>query len=70
MAIVSSDMDEPAHVHAKKNGKHAKFWLDPIVSLAFTKRLRRHELNESRKIVEQHREEFLEAWNDFFDNRP
>src|SRR5437868_12399081 len=29
----ASDKDEPPHVHVKKNGKAAKFWLAPIVML-------------------------------------
>lgn len=62
----ASDNDEPPHVHVKKNGKHAKFWLDPVVTLEFSKRFRPHEVTEIRKMVEQHHVEFVEAWNGFF----
>ena len=55
----ASDSDEPPHIHVKKNGKHAKFWLDPVVLLAFGRRFRNHELTTVRKIVEQNQEWFL-----------
>lgn len=61
----ASDSDEPPHIHVKKNGRHAKFWLDPM-TLAFNRRFRKHEMTEIRKIVEKHREAFLEAWHAFF----
>jgi hypothetical protein len=62
----SADGDEPPHVHVKKDGKHAKFWIDPVVMLAYSVRFRPHEVTEARKLVEQHREMFLELWNAFF----
>ena len=66
LEFYASDIDEPPHVHVKKNGKHAKFWLEPAVTLAFSSRFRPIELAESRRIVEAHRDELLEAWNVFF----
>ena len=65
----ASDDDEPPHVHVKKNGKHAKFWLTPTVSLDYNQRYRPHELNEVRKLVEEHHEQLLEEWNGFFGRR-
>jgi Domain of unknown function (DUF4160) len=62
----ASDEDEPPHVHVKKDGKHAKFWLTPVAMLDYSERYRMHELNEVRKRVEKNREKFLEAWHDFF----
>ena len=62
----ASDSEEPPHIHVKKNGKHAKFWLGPPVVLVFSQRFRPHELNEAKKIVEEHREQLLEAWREFF----
>ena len=69
IGFYASDEDEPPHVHVKKNGKHAKFWLTPAVLLGFSKRCRPHELNEMREIIEKHREELLESWNAFFGDR-
>jgi hypothetical protein len=64
----SSDDDEPPHIHVKKNRKHAKFWIEPIVVLEFSVRFRAHELTAARKIVERNREWFVQVWNDFFGN--
>jgi hypothetical protein len=65
----ASDNDEPPHIHVKKNGKRAKFWLTPVVALEYSQRFRPHELNEAMKLVHEHRERFLEAWNGFFGRR-
>jgi uncharacterized protein DUF4160 len=62
----ASDANEPPHVHVKKDRKHAKFWLLGAVESEFSDRFRPHELNEVRKIVEDHRTELLEAWREFF----
>jgi hypothetical protein len=62
----ASDQDEPPHIHVKKDKKHAKFWIDPVVLFEFSGRFRPHEVTEVRKLVEQNRELLLEAWNEFF----
>lgn len=65
----ASDGDEPPHIHVKKDGKHAKFWIDPVVLLEFSGRFRPHEVTEVRKLVERNRELSLEAWHEFFGHR-
>jgi hypothetical protein len=65
----ASDGDEPPHIHVKKNGKHAKFWIDPAVLLEFSGRFRPHEVTEARKLVERHRNLLLENWHGFFGRR-
>lgn len=66
LEFYASDIDEPPHVHVKKNGKHAKFWLEPTVTLAYSNRFRPYEFTEARQLVERHRERILEVWNVFF----
>lgn len=56
-----ADLDEPPHVHVGKEGKEAKFWVDPI-ALARSGRFREHELNEIKGILVGYREDILEAW--------
>jgi hypothetical protein len=63
----AGDGAEPPHVHAERDQCEAKFWLDPI-RLEWSQGFRRKEINQLRQIVEQHRERFLEAWNEFFGN--
>jgi hypothetical protein len=62
----ASDADEPAHVHVKKNGRHAKFWLRPVIEMEFNQRYRPHELNEIEKLIAENRPKLLEAWREFF----
>ena len=61
----SNEGDEPPHIHVERAEKYAKFWLEPV-SLAESRAFRNHELTELRKMVEEHREEFIVAWNEHF----
>ena len=54
---------EPAHIHVKAGGDEAKFWLNPP-SLAANYGFNVRELNDILRIVEDHRDELVEAWND------
>lgn len=55
------DLDEPPHVHVGKEGKEAKFWIDPI-TLARAGRFREHELGEIERILVENRANLLGAW--------
>ena len=59
------DPREPPHVHVTSGEKVAKFWLEPV-ELVNSKRLRPDELSGLMAVVEDHRAEFLEAWNAHF----
>lgn len=61
----SNEGNEPPHIHVEQDGAIAKFWLEPV-SLASSNRLRGHELRRLEHLVVEHRDEFLEAWHDFF----
>ena len=61
----SHEPDEPPHAHVDRENLSAKFWLDPV-QLARNFGFRAHELRTIQSVVEEHRQEFLEAWNDFF----
>ena len=56
---------EPRHIHVERAEKYAKYWLDPV-ALAESRSFRSHELTELRRLVEEHREEFIDAWNEHF----
>ena len=49
------------NIHIRRDNCVAKFWLDPI-SLQQTGGFNRAELNRIAKLVETHRELFLERW--------
>lgn len=61
----SNEGSEPAHIHIEQAGALAKFWLDPV-SLAASSRFSGHELRRLERQVSEHRQEFLEAWHDYF----
>ena len=58
---------EPIHIHVKQGRDEAKFWLSPIVALAFNRGLNGPTLNRAQRLVEHHREELERAWHEFFD---
>jgi len=61
----SREGHEPPHIHVERAEKYAKFWLEPV-ELAESRAFRSHELTEVRKMVEDHQEEFILAWNEHF----
>jgi len=61
----ASDRDEPVHVHVERDDDIAKFWLEPV-RLQGSKGFGRTELARVQRLVEQHREQLVRAWNEFF----
>ena len=61
----AGDGGEPPHVHVERDDCEAKFWLEPV-RLERSRGLRRKEINRVRELVEEHREQLLESWNEFF----
>jgi hypothetical protein len=61
----SHEPNEPPHVHVDRDDLSAKFWLNPV-NLARNLGFSERELLKIRKLVEDHREELLEAWHGFF----
>jgi len=45
--------------------KYAKFWLQPV-ELAESRGFRSHELTQLHLTIEEHRDEFIFAWNEHF----
>ncbi|MGI8617749.1 MAG: DUF4160 domain-containing protein [Gemmatimonadaceae bacterium] len=56
---------EPAHIHVRRGGDYAKFWLESV-KLVQHYGFRRSELTILKRMVEQHRAELLEAWYAYF----
>ncbi len=61
----SSDGTEPRHVHVERDASRAKFWLDPV-RLADSGGFRDVELDRIAALVEEHREELVRAWDEYF----
>ena len=59
----SNEGDEPPHIHVKAAEHEAKFWLDPV-SLETNYGFRSRDLNEIERLIREHQDELLEAWNE------
>ena len=55
------------HVHVERDVNVAKFWLDPV-RLAGSGGFRSAEIGRIQGLVEEHREELLRSWNEFFND--
>ncbi|MCO5161073.1 MAG: DUF4160 domain-containing protein [Mesorhizobium sp.] len=60
-----SDMGEPPHIHVEGHGGQAKVWLEPI-RFADHKGFKASDLRRILEVVNDHRNELLEAWDEFF----
>jgi hypothetical protein len=61
----SADGGEPPHVHVARDDAVAKYWRDPLRhdhSLGF----RPPELRKIPSIIEERRQQLLDAWNEYF----
>jgi hypothetical protein len=61
--------EERMHIHVTCDEGEAKFWVEPIVSLATSHGLSPRKLNEINKIVEEHKNEITKAWQRHFSKR-
>ena len=64
-----SNEEERMHIHVTSEDGEAKFWIEPLVSLAVYHGLSSRKLNEIRKIVEEHKHEIVKAWQKHFGKR-
>jgi hypothetical protein len=56
---------EPIHVHVRKDGNRAKFWLNPV-GLANNQGFTGKELNRLAQIVGTRRDEIERTWHEHF----
>jgi hypothetical protein len=54
------------HVHVSSPDGEAKFWLEPILSLATHTGLSARELSRMQRAVEEHHGEIIRAWRAHF----
>ncbi len=60
---------EPIHIHIEKNGATAKFEIEDEVKLIYNKGLKLQELKLAESILEENRENFMNAWKNHFENK-
>ena len=64
-----SNEEERMHVHVECERGEAKFWIEPIISLATYYGLNSRTLNEIQKIVEKRKYEIVKEWKKHFSKR-
>jgi len=60
-----ADMAEPPHIHVTGHGGVGKIWLDPV-ELVHADGFNTNELRRILEVVKEHKEQLLEAWDEFF----
>ena len=60
-----SDMGEPPHIHASGQGGKSKVWLNPV-EFAEQQGFKSSDLKRILEVANEHGNEFLEAWDEFF----
>jgi hypothetical protein len=60
---------EPMHVHVRRGGDEAKFWLEPEVVVADSFGFNAPELNSLLKLVRRQRARIERAWDEHFGHR-
>lgn len=61
-----SNEEKRIHIHITCEDGEAKFWIEPIVSLAVSHGLTARKLDEIQKIIGKHKNEIIEAWEVHF----
>jgi hypothetical protein len=64
-----SNEEDRIHIHVTSESGEAKFWLEPILALAVYHKLNQIKLSEIQGIIEEHRDEIVQAWRNHFGKR-
>ena len=68
IGFYQADLQEPPHVHVRRQAGDAKFWLDTM-KLADARGFADHELREIARILVAHQDALLAAWQSEEKNR-
>ena len=61
----SREGDEPRHILVEQAERYAKFWLEPI-ELCESHGFRGSQLRELQSVIATHRQQFIIAWDEHF----
>ena len=61
----ANESHEPMHVHVRRSGGHATFWLVPL-TLAYAEGLKVRELARAEELVAAHKDEIRRKWHEVF----
>jgi hypothetical protein len=59
----SNEGHEPIHVHVRKAGGFAKFWLEPI-ELDFSQGLKVQDINQAEELIIKHIDQIKIKWHE------
>ncbi len=59
----------PVHIHVEKENKTAKYNLESIVELIYSRKFKASEISEMRKLVIENKNIFIEKWYEYFNNK-
>lgn len=54
------------HIHITSPDGEAKFWIEPIVALAYHHKFSDKQLNELQKVIEERKNEIKKEWKKHF----
>ena len=54
------------HIHVFCADGEAKFWLEPLISVAKNHGLSSRQLNELKEVIEEKKDDIIEEWNRHF----
>jgi len=57
------------HIHVSCADGEAKFWLESDIELATNYKLSQVQLKQIEKLIEEHYDDFRNAWNNYFPDR-
>ena len=61
----SNEGNEPIHIHVRRAGGYAKFWIDPLL-LDSSRGLKVPELSRAEELIGERLEEIRRKWHDYF----
>ena len=59
----ANEGNEPMHVHVRKAGGFAKYWIEPI-ELEFSQGMKVSDLKTAEKLIKEHVELIKKKWNE------
>ena len=60
-----SDEHDPSHIHVEKGDGYARIELEKLL-ITDVYRMNSREIKKVRKLVEEHQEKLLKAWDEYF----
>ena len=64
-SFYSNEGNEPLHIHVRRAGGFAKFWLEPL-SLDYSQSLNPRELSKAESLIEENMDRIRRAWDEVF----